>query len=62
MIEMIKLMRPANLKMKGGFVSGDHATLNVEGQDPDSKTKMTGTIEMAREAGGWKLLAEKWKQ
>ena len=62
MIEMMKLMRPAKLKITGGFVSGDHATLNVEGEDPSSKSKMHGTIEMAREGGGWKLLAEKWKQ
>ena len=62
MIEMMKLMRPAKLKITGGFVSGDHATLNVEGEDPSSKSKMHGTIEMAREGGGWKLIAEKWKQ
>jgi hypothetical protein len=62
MIEMMKLMRPAKLKINGGFMSGDHATLMVDAQDPDSKAKMTGTIEMAKEASGWKLLAEKWKQ
>lgn len=62
MIEMIKAMRPAKIKVTGGFMSGDHATLNVEGQDPDSKAKVTGTIEMGRESGSWKLLMEKWKQ
>lgn len=62
MIEMMKLMRPANVKVTGGFVSGDHATLNVEGVDPDSKSKIHGTIEMGREGGAWKLVAEKWKQ
>jgi len=62
MIEMMKLLRPAKVKITGGFTSGDHATLNVEGEDPSSKSKMHGTIEMAREGGGWKLLAEKWKQ
>jgi hypothetical protein len=62
MIEMMKLMRPAKMKVSGGFVSGDHATLNVQGVDPDSKAKVTGTIEMVREAAAWKLIAEKWKQ
>jgi hypothetical protein len=61
MIEMMKLMRPASVKITGGFVSGDHATLNVEAVDPDSKQKMHGTIEMEREGGTWRLLAEKWK-
>ena len=62
MIEMMKLMRPSSVKVTGGFVSGEHATLNVEAVDPDSKAKVHGTIEMAREGGAWKLLAEKWKQ
>jgi hypothetical protein len=62
MIEMMKLMRPASVKVTGGFVSGDHATLNVDAVDPDSKQKMHGTIEMEKESGSWRLLAEKWKQ
>lgn len=62
MIEMMKMMRPAKVKIAGGFVSGDHATLNVDGEDPSDKAKMRGTIEMAREDGTWKILAEKWKQ
>ena len=62
MMEMMKLMRPANVKITGGFISGDHATLNVEGQESSSKSKVRGTIEMAREGGAWKLLGEKWSQ
>jgi hypothetical protein len=62
MIEMMKLMRPANVKVTGGYVSGDHATLSVDAVDPDSKSKMHGTIEMARESGTWRLLGESWKQ
>jgi hypothetical protein len=62
MIELMKMMRPAKLKIIGGYVSGDHATLNAEGEDPSDKSKMHGTIEMAREDGAWKILVEKWKQ
>lgn len=62
MLELMKLMRPAKVKVTGGFTSGDHATLLVEGEDSTSKAKVTGTIEMGREDGAWKLLAEKWKQ
>jgi hypothetical protein len=61
MIEFIKLMRPAKLKVEGGFVEADHATLNVTGEDPADGSKMRGTIEMGREDGAWKLIAEKWK-
>lgn len=61
MIELMKLMRPSKIKVTGGFVSSDHATLMVEGEDPSSKSKTTGTIEMGLEDGAWRLLAEKWK-
>jgi len=61
MMEFMKLMRATNVKVTGGFVSGDHATLTVEGQDPSDKKKSTGTIEMGLEDGAWKLLGEKWK-
>jgi len=62
MMELIKLMRATKVKVTGGFVSGNHATLTVEGEDStDKKKKATGTIEMGLEDGAWKLLAEKWK-
>jgi len=61
MIELMKAMRATKVKVTGGFVSGNHATLTVEGEDPMEKKKSTGTVEMALEDGAWKLLAEKWK-
>ena len=61
MIELMKLMRPAKIKITGGFMSADHATLTVEGEEPSDKSKTTGTIEMGLEDGVWRLLAEKWK-
>ena len=61
-IEMIKAMRPAKIKVAGGFIDGDHATLTVDGEESGSKAKMVGTIEMALEDGGWKILKEKWRQ
>ena len=62
MLAMLKALRPAKVKVNGGFVDGDHATLSTEAEDPESKAKMKGTIEMAREDGAWKVLAEKWRQ
>lgn len=61
MLELLKIMRPNKIKVTGGFVSGDHATLTVEGEDSTEKKKTTGTIEMGLEDGAWKLLGEKWK-
>lgn len=62
MVEMMKIMRPTKIKVTGGFVSKDHATLTVEGEESMEKgKKTTGTIEMALEDGAWKMLAEKWK-
>jgi len=61
MIELMKLMRPTKIKVTGGFVSGDHATLSVEGEDSTDKKKESGTVEMGLEDGAWKMLAEKWK-
>jgi hypothetical protein len=61
MLAMMKAMRPSKMKVTGGYIDGDHATLSVEAEGPD-KSKMTGRIEMAREDGQWKLLKEKWRQ
>ena len=61
-VAMMKAMRPSNIKVTGGYATADHATLSVTAQDSDSKAKMNGKIEMAKEGGTWKLLAEKWRQ
>jgi hypothetical protein len=59
MIPMLQLMAPKNLKISGGAVDGEHATLLATSQD-GSET-MHGTITMLKEGGGWKVEQESWK-
>jgi hypothetical protein len=58
MFPMIQAMQPKNIKVTGGAVDGDSATLTATGnQDGD---KATGTIAMVREGGKWKVAKESW--
>jgi hypothetical protein len=58
MFPLIQAMQPKNIKVTGGAVDGDTATLNATGnQDGD---KATGTISMVREGGKWKVAKESW--
>ncbi len=59
MLPIIQAMLPANIKCTGGGVDGEHATLNVTGNDHGSKA--TGTVEMVREGGVWKVDKESWE-
>jgi hypothetical protein len=59
MIPMLQAMAPKNLKITGGAVDGDHATLLATSQD--GKELMQGTITMAKETGAWKVELESWK-
>jgi hypothetical protein len=58
MFPMIQAMQAKNIKVTGGAVDGDTATLLTEGKDGDQKT--TGRITMVREGGAWKLAKESW--
>ncbi len=58
MMEMVKTMTPANVKVLGGVVDGKSATLDVEGVLEGTKTK--GTIKMRLEGTQWRLVKEKW--
>jgi hypothetical protein len=58
MFPLIQAMQPKNIKVTGGAVDGDTATLTATGnQDGD---KATGTISMVREGGNWKVSKESW--
>ena len=61
MFDMIKSMSVlTNLKIVKEDPTGNGATLTVEALDSD-KAKATGTIEMAKEDGSWKVGKESWK-
>lgn len=61
MFDMIKTMGAlTNLKVVKETPAGNEATLTVEALDSD-KAKSTGTIQMVKEGGSWKVGKESWK-
>ncbi len=58
MLPLIQSMQPKKVKVNGGSVDGDNATLLVDSLD-EKDTK--GTVTMHREGGQWKLVKESWK-
>jgi len=61
MFEMIKEMGAlTNVKVANEAKNGDGATLTVDAVGPD-KAKTTGTIDIVKEGGAWKLGKESWK-
>jgi Domain of unknown function (DUF4878) len=62
MFEMIKMMGTlTNVKViKEARTPDGGATLTVEALDADKK-KATGTVEVIKEGGAWKLGGESWK-
>jgi len=52
-------MQAKNIKVTGGAVDGDTATLLATGKDGDSTSN--ATITMVREGGAWKVSKESWK-
>lgn len=59
MFPMIQAMQPKNMKITGGAVDGDTATLLATAKD--GKETSTGTITMVRQGGAWKVQSESWK-
>ena len=59
MLPMIQAMQQKNVKITGGAVDGDTATLQATAKD--GKETSTGTISMVREGGAWKVQKESWK-
>jgi hypothetical protein len=61
--EMFKLIKSMSVELKNVKVvkeepTSDGATLTVEALD--GKTKMKGTVQVAKEDGAWKLVEESW--
>lgn len=54
MLEMMKAFAPKSVKVTGGEDFGDHAELTLEGVDQGG-SKSTGTAQMIKEAGQWKV-------
>jgi hypothetical protein len=59
MFPLMQAMEPKNIKVTGGAVDGDTATLTATGTS-DGDPAM-GTITMVREGGKWKVAKESWK-
>jgi hypothetical protein len=56
---LLKAMQPTAVKITGGAVDGNSATLLATGKDGDSVS--SGTITLIREGGAWKIEKEDWK-
>jgi hypothetical protein len=63
MFDMLKTMvtMNTNVKVVKETPTAKGATLAIEGVGPDGKTKQTGTVEMVKEGGAWKVGNESWK-
>jgi len=58
MLSVIQAMQPKKVKVNGGSVDGDTATLLVTSLD---EKNTNGTITLRNEGGQWKLAKEDWK-
>lgn len=56
---LIQAMQPKGVKVTGGAVDGNKATLLATGKDDDQVSN--GTITMVKEGGAWKVEKEEWK-
>ena len=51
-------MQPKGVKVTGGAMNGNSATLLATGKDESQVSN--GTITMVKEGGAWKLSKENW--
>jgi hypothetical protein len=58
MFPLLQAMVPKDIKITGGAVDGDTATLTATGKSDGDKA--TGIISMVREGGKWKVAKESW--
>jgi len=59
MFGFIQMMQATDIKVLGGTLDGDKATLNVAGMQDGEQA--TATVSMVRENGAWKIEKESWK-
>jgi len=55
---LMQMMEPKNIKVTGGAVDGDTATLTATGTSDGNPA--AGTVTMVREGGKWKVSKESW--
>ena len=56
---LLQAMQPKAVKITGGAINGNSATLLATGKD-DNQTS-NGTVTMVKEGGAWKVEKEDWK-
>jgi hypothetical protein len=61
MFPMIQSMQAKEIKITGGTMSGNTATLNATGKDSMGGGVSTGTIDMVMEDNQWKVKQDSWK-
>jgi protein-disulfide isomerase len=54
MLELIKALEPAQVRVVSGRMDGDRAELQIDGKDSD-KSNMTGEVKLKREGGSWRV-------
>jgi hypothetical protein len=57
--KLIQAIQPKNVKVTGGAIDGDTATLLATAKDEHETSN--GTITMVREGGAWKVKKESWR-
>ncbi|MCI0412124.1 DUF4878 domain-containing protein [bacterium] len=60
MLGLMKMMRATEVKIVKGLLQGDRAILTVEGKDPVSNNKTSGSVRMVKLDGKWILEKESW--
>jgi hypothetical protein len=59
MFGLMQALRAKNVKITGGTIDGNTATLLATGKDESGAT--SGTITMIKEGGAWRVQQEEWK-
>ena len=61
MFPMIQAMQAKNIKITGGSIAGNQATLNAQGTSSLGGGTSIGTIDMVLEGNQWKVQKDSWK-
>ncbi len=61
MFPMIQSMQAKDIKITGGTIAGNTATINAAGTDSMGGGASTGTIDMVMEGNQWKVKQDSWK-
>jgi len=60
MLGLMKMMRAQDVVLINGVLQGERAILKVEGTDPVSSGKTSGTVRMIKIEGQWLVEKESW--